>query len=44
MASIPKLPPTVAILIAESARAIADAQRERATHKLNAVISELLGS
>lgn len=26
MASIPKLPPTVAILVAESARAIADAQ------------------
>ena len=44
MASIPKLPPTVAILIAESARAIADAQRERAIHKLNAVVSELLGS
>lgn len=27
MASIPKLPPTVEILVAESARAIADAQR-----------------
>ena len=34
MASIPKLPPTVAILIAESARAIADAQRERALYRL----------
>lgn len=42
MASIPKLPPTVAILIAESARAIADAQKERATHNLNAVVAELL--
>ena len=43
MASIPKLPPTVAILIAESARAIADAQRERAIHRLNQVTAELLG-
>ena len=42
MASIPKLPPTVAILIAESARAIADAQRDRAIYKLNSVISGLL--
>ena len=42
MASIPKLPPTVAILIAESARAIADSQKERAIHKLNAVTAELL--
>lgn len=42
MASIPKLPPTVAILIAESARAIADTQKERALHKLNAVTTELL--
>ena len=42
MASIPKLPPTVAILIAESARAIADTQKERAIHKLNAVTAELL--
>lgn len=42
MASIPKLPPTVAILIAESARVIADAQKERATYNLNAVITELL--
>jgi hypothetical protein len=50
MASIPKLPPTVAILIAESARAlaeplfqrIADAQKERATYRLNTVIAELL--
>lgn len=42
MASIPKLPPTVAILIAESARAIADTQRERAIHKLNKVTAELL--
>jgi len=42
MASIPKLPPTVAILIAESARAIADTQRERALHKLNTVTAELL--
>ena len=43
MASIPKLPPTVAILIAESARAIADAQKERSIHNLNTVIAELLG-
>ena len=42
MASIPKLPPTVAILVAESARAIADTQKERAIHKLNAVTAELL--
>jgi hypothetical protein len=42
MASIPKLPPTVAILIAESARAIADAQRERAIHRLNRITAELL--
>ena len=42
MASILKLPPTVAILIAESARAIADTQKERAIHKLNAVTAELL--
>ena len=42
MASIPKLPPTVAILIAESARAIADAQKERAIHKLNSITAELL--
>ena len=43
MASIPKMPPTVAILIAESARAIADAQRERAIYRLNEVTAELLG-
>ena len=42
MASIPKLPPTVAILIAESARAIADVQRERAIHRLNLITAELL--
>lgn len=42
MASIPKLPPTVAILIAESARAIADAQRERALYRLNSITAELL--
>ena len=42
MASIPKLPPTVAILIAESARAIAEAQKERAIHKLNSITAELL--
>ena len=42
MASIPKLPPTVAILIAESARAIADAQRERAIHRLSLITAELL--
>lgn len=41
MASIPKLPPTVAILIAESARAIADAQKERALYRLNSLVSEL---
>lgn len=42
MASIPKLPPTVAILIAESARAIADAQKERALHRLNQIVAQLL--
>ena len=42
MASIPKMPPMVAILIAESARAIADAQKERCIHRLNVVVSELL--
>ena len=42
MASIPKLPPTDEILIAESARAIADAQKERAIHKLNSITAELL--
>jgi len=42
MASIPKLPPTIAILIAESARAIADTQRERAIIKLDSIITELL--
>ena len=42
MASIPKLPPTVAILIAESARAIADAQKERSIYRLNATIAEML--
>lgn len=42
MASIPKLPPTVAILIAESARAIADAQRERALYRLNSITAKLL--
>ena len=42
MASIPKLPPTVAILIAESARAIADAHKERTTYRLNSVVSEML--
>ncbi|KPQ32783.1 MAG: hypothetical protein HLUCCA11_20580 [Phormidesmis priestleyi Ana] len=42
MASIPKLPPTVAILIAESARAIADAQRERALYRLNSITADLL--
>ena len=44
MASIPKMPPTVAILIAESARAIADAQKERSIHSLNAIIAELLSN
>ena len=33
MASIPKLPPTVAILIAESARAIAEILRSRRESK-----------
>jgi hypothetical protein len=42
MASIPKMPPTIAMLIAESARAIADAQRERAIYRLNTIIAELL--
>lgn len=42
MASIPKLPPTVAILIAESARAIADAQKERSIYRLNLITAELL--
>jgi len=42
MASISKLPPTIAILIAESAKAIADTQKERAIHMLNKVTAELL--
>lgn len=42
MASIPKMPPTVAVLIAESARAIADAQKERAIYRLNSITTELL--
>jgi hypothetical protein len=42
MASIPKMPPTIAILIAESAWAIADAQRERTIHSLNTVIVKLI--
>jgi hypothetical protein len=42
MASIPKMPPTVAILIAESARAITDAHKERATYRLNSVVLEML--
>ncbi|MEO1396454.1 MAG: hypothetical protein AAFV90_26495 [Cyanobacteria bacterium J06634_5] len=42
MASIPKLPPTVAILIAESARAIADAQREKSLYRLDLITAELL--
>jgi hypothetical protein len=42
MASIPKMPTTIAILIAESARAIADAQRERAIFRLNGLTTELL--
>ena len=42
MASIPKLPPTLAILIAESALAIADTQRKRAIDKFNSVTAELL--
>lgn len=41
MASIPKLPPTIAILIAESARAIADTQRERAIERLNLITTEI---
>jgi hypothetical protein len=51
MESIPKMPPPIAILIAESERAlakprhrrIADAQRERAIYKLNAITADLLG-
>jgi hypothetical protein len=46
MASIPKLPPTIAILIAESAkplhRRIADSQQESAIYRLNTIIAELL--
>ena len=44
MASIPKMPPTVAILIAESARVIADAQKERAICRLNSITAQLLSS
>jgi hypothetical protein len=51
VASIPKMPPTVAILIAENARAlakplhrrIADAQWERAVFRLNDLAADLLG-
>lgn len=42
MCSIPKMPPTLAVLISEAARAIADAHREAAIFRLNKINDELL--
>ena len=44
MCSIPKMPPTLAVLISEAARAIADAHREAAISRLNKINGELLGN
>lgn len=43
MCSIPKMPPTLAVLLAEAARAIAECQRESAVNRLNLINAELLG-
>ena len=43
MCSIPKMPPTIAVLLAEAARAIADARQQRALAKVNLINAELLG-
>lgn len=42
MCSIPKMPPTLAVLMSEAARAIADAHREAAISRLNEINGELL--
>lgn len=42
MCSIPKMPPTLAVLVAEAARAIAEAQKEAAIAKLNTINAEIL--
>lgn len=42
MCSIHKMPPTLAVLISEAARAIADAHREAAIARLNKINGELL--
>ena len=44
MVSIPKKPPTLAVLLAESARAIADWQRARALTELEEAIAGAFGS
>lgn len=44
MVSIPKKPPTLAVLLAESARAIADWQRARAIAELEEAIAVAFGS
>ena len=42
MCSIPKMPPTLAVLLSEAARAIADAHRDAAIVRLNKINGELL--
>lgn len=42
MCSIPKMPPTLAVLVAEAARAIGDAQKEATIAKLNTINAEIL--
>lgn len=42
MCSIPKMPPTLAVLLSEAARAIADAHRDAAIVQLNKINGELL--
>lgn len=42
MCSITKMPPTLAVLLSQAARAIADAHRDAAIVRLNKINSELL--
>lgn len=42
MCSIHKMPPTLAVLLSEAARAIADAHRDAAVVRLNKINGELL--
>lgn len=42
MCSIPKMPPTLAVLVAEAARSIGDAQKEATIAKLNTINAEIL--